>query len=116
MSPMLIFIIFMKPIMTLLKRFPIRRIDFIVGKQSVTQSHHLIKVIADMAIFLEFTGENSLNPDAAVEMMEHIAAELQLLKDDEKIRVIDSFAEIAKAYRGDESDFVKALPDTLGLR
>lgn len=82
----------------------------------MTHSHHLIKVIADMAIFLEFADEHSLNPDAAVEMMEHIAAELQLLTDDEKGRVIDSFAEIAKAYRGDESDFVKALPDTFGLR
>jgi len=49
-------------------------------------------------------------------MMEHIAAELQVLTDDEKERVIDSFAEIAKAYQGDESDFIKALPDTLGLR
>jgi len=47
---------------------------------------------------------------------DYIAAELQLLKDNEKVRVIDSFAKIAKAYRGDESDFVKALPDTLGLR
>ncbi|URN98371.1 hypothetical protein NB069_17100 [Leclercia adecarboxylata] len=82
----------------------------------MTHSHHLIKIIADMAIFLEFTGEDSLCPDAAVEMLEHIAAELQLLTDDEKGSIIDSFAEIAKAYRGNESDFVKDLPDTFGLR
>ncbi len=49
-------------------------------------------------------------------MMEHIAAELQQLTDAEQSRVIESFAEIAKAYRGDEADFVTALPDTLGLR
>ncbi|WP_333855098.1 hypothetical protein [Leclercia sp.] len=77
---------------------------------------HLVKVIADMAIFLEFSDEHSLNPDAAVEMLEHIAAELQLLTEDEKGSIISAFAEIAKAYQGDESDFVKALPDTLGLR
>jgi len=77
---------------------------------------HLVKIIADMAIFLEFSDEHSFNPDAAVEMLEHIAAELQLLTDDEKESIIDSFAEIAKAYRGNEYDFVKALPDTLGLR
>ena len=77
---------------------------------------HLVKVIADMAIFLEFTDDHSLCPDAAVEMLEHIAAELQLLTDDEKGSIIDSFAEIAKAYRGNESDFVKDLPDTFGLR
>lgn len=82
----------------------------------MAHSHHLIKVIADMAIFLELSDEHSFNPDAAVEMLEHIAAELQLLTDDEKGSIIDSFAEIAKAYRGNESDFVKALPDTLGLR
>lgn len=77
---------------------------------------HLVKIIADMAIFLEFSDEHSFNSDAAVEMLEHIAAELQLLTGDEKGSIIDSFAEIAKAYRGNESDFVKALPDTLGLR
>ncbi|AXF63599.1 MULTISPECIES: hypothetical protein [Leclercia] len=82
----------------------------------MTHSHHLIKIIADMTIFLEFTDDHSLNPDAAVEMMERIAAELQRLTDAEKARVIDSFTEIAKAYRGDESDFIKDLPDTFGLR
>ena len=47
---------------------------------------------------------------------DYIVAELYLLTDDEKGSIIDSFAEIAKAYRGNESDFIKALPDTLGLR
>lgn len=82
----------------------------------MTHSHHLIKVIADMAIFLEFTDEHSLNPDAAVEIMESIAAELQLLTDDEKARVIESFENIAKTYHGGEASFVEALPDMLGLR
>lgn len=39
----------------------------------------LVKIIADMAIFLEFSDEESLDPDIAVGMMESIAAELQLL-------------------------------------
>lgn len=81
----------------------------------MNQSHCLLHVIADMAIFLEFTDENSLCPDAATGMMESIAAGLQRLTDAEKARVTGSFAEIAKAYRGDEADFVKALPDMLGI-
>ncbi|MCU6668787.1 hypothetical protein M8013_08495 [Enterobacteriaceae bacterium H4N4] len=82
----------------------------------MSDSDHLIKIIANMAIFLEFTDEDLLCPDAAVEMMESIAAGLQPLTDVGKARVIESFAEIAKSYRPDEADFVKTLPDTPGLR
>lgn len=82
----------------------------------MAQSDHLIKVIVEMAIFLEFTDEDSLCPDAAVEMMESITAELQQLAYAEKAKVIDSILEIAKTYHADEADFVKALPNTLGLR
>jgi hypothetical protein len=41
-------------------------------------NNHLIKTIVDIIIFLEFTHEDDVNPDSAIEAMENIACELQL--------------------------------------
>jgi len=82
----------------------------------MSNPNQLVKIIADFAIFLEFNDEDTLNPDAAVEMMESIAADLDLLSNDEKVNLIKSFEDISKTYSGEEADFVKDLPDTFGLR
>lgn len=75
----------------------------------------LVKIIADMAIFLEFSDEESLDPDIAVGMMESIAAELQLLSLDDKMKVANAFDLISKEYQGDHEIYIKELPESLGL-
>ncbi|MBK4770375.1 MAG: hypothetical protein FT726_12005 [Pantoea sp. Morm] len=75
----------------------------------------LVKIIADMAIFLEFSDEESLNPDIAVGMMESIAAELQLLSLDDKKKVENTFDLVSKEYQGDRAVYIKELPKSLGL-
>lgn len=75
----------------------------------------LVKVIADLAIFLEFTSEEQLDPDAAVNAMEQIAAELQLLNDQEKENLVNIFIELSNEYKGDKSGYVRELPESLGL-
>lgn len=75
----------------------------------------LVKIIADMAIFLEFSDEESLNPDIAVGMMESIAAELQLLSLDDKKKVANTFDLVSKEYQGDRAVYIKELPESLGL-
>ncbi|MCA6223106.1 hypothetical protein [Photorhabdus antumapuensis] len=75
----------------------------------------LVKVIIDLAIFLEFTSEELLNPDSAVETMEQMAAELQLLNDDEKQEVVMIFYDLSENYTGDTYEYVKGLPESLGL-
>ncbi|MBS9427534.1 hypothetical protein [Photorhabdus akhurstii] len=75
----------------------------------------LVKVIIDLAIFLEFTSEELLNPDSAIEIMEQMAAELQLLNDDEKQEVIRLFQDLSDNYTGEVYDYVKGLPGFLGL-
>lgn len=75
----------------------------------------LIKIIANMAIFLEFTDEESLEPDIAVEMMESISAELQRLNSDDKKKVVDVFNEISEEYKGEQVAYIKQLPEMLGL-
>ncbi|MGS0627508.1 MULTISPECIES: hypothetical protein [Photorhabdus] len=75
----------------------------------------LVKVIIDLAIFLEFTSEELLNPDSAIEIMEQMAAELQLLNDDEKQEVVMIFYDLSENYTGDTYEYVKGLPESLGL-
>lgn len=75
----------------------------------------LIKIIADLAIFLEFTSEDRLDADTAVEMMEQMAAELQLLDAEDRQDIAKDFLVISEEYTGDKSEFVKELPESLGL-
>lgn len=75
----------------------------------------LVKIIADLAIFLEFTDEEQLDPDLAMEMMEQMAVELQLLNDDDRINIIQLFQSISSEYSGERGNFVKELPESLGL-
>lgn len=75
----------------------------------------LVKVIADMAIFLEFSDEGSLDPDIAVGMMESIAAELQLLSLDDKKKVANAFELVSNEYQGDRAIYIKKIPESLGL-
>ncbi|MFJ5408403.1 hypothetical protein [Pectobacterium punjabense] len=75
----------------------------------------LVKVIADLAIFLEFTDDNHLDPDIAVDAMEQMAAELQLLDEKEKDELINIFKYISSQYEGDKCEYVRDLPESLGL-
>jgi hypothetical protein len=60
-----------------------------------------VKIITDCAIFFEFTNENLLNSDLAIEVMEQIAAELQLLNDSERLEIVRLFHEISEEYERD---------------
>lgn len=75
----------------------------------------LVKRIAGMAIFLEFSDEESLDPDIAVGMMESITAELQLISLDDKKKVVNTFYLVSKEYQGDRAVYIKQLPESLGL-
>ncbi|MCE0829051.1 hypothetical protein LVQ78_24045 [Buttiauxella sp. A2-C2_NF] len=75
----------------------------------------LIKIIADFSIFLEFTSEEQLDADTAVEMMEQMAAELQLLDAEDRQDIAIDLLAISAEYTGDKSEFVKELPESLGL-
>ena len=75
----------------------------------------LAKIVADLAILLEFTSEELLDPDAAVEAMEQIAAELQLLGDEERNNLAKIFIDLSNGYQGDKSEYVRDLPESLGL-
>ena len=69
-----------------------------------------------MATFLEFSSEEVINPDAAMEAMEQLAAELQSLPEDARIELAKQFEESAdKFHEPAKVKFIKSLPETLGL-
>jgi hypothetical protein len=79
-------------------------------------NRHVVKALADVAIFLEFTDEDLLNQDAAIEVMEQLAAELQLMNQDEKTNLSRLFDELSNDFpNARHKDFVKNLSDSLGL-
>lgn len=75
----------------------------------------LVKVITDLAVFLEFTSEDLLDPDLAVEALEQMASELQLMDVQDRNDLANSFRAISKEYIGDKSEYVKELAESLGI-
>lgn len=75
----------------------------------------LVKVIVDLAVFLEFTNEDLLDPDLAVEALEQMASELQLMDGQDRNDLANTFRSISKEYTGDKSEYVRELPESLGV-
>lgn len=79
------------------------------------QSRLLVKVIADIAIALEFTNETLINPDVAIELQENIAANLQSLDEVEREDIAREFICISALYNGEIADYVRSLPANHGI-
>ena len=62
-----------------------------------SQSKQLVKVIADIAIALEFTDDTLINPDVAIEMQESIAGTLQSLDGVDRKDIANVFESIARS-------------------
>jgi hypothetical protein len=75
----------------------------------------LARAIVGTAIFLEFTDDVRLDPDAAVEAMEQLAAELQKLDPAAKTALVEAIIASASTFEANYAEFVRSLPDALGL-
>ncbi|AEO42118.1 hypothetical protein ABFO19_10135 [Xanthomonas citri pv. glycines] len=73
------------------------------------------KVIANFCNFLEFSDAKVVDQDAAVQMMEQLAFELQELPDIERVLLCSDLVSESLNYEGEVADFVKNLPSSLGL-
>lgn len=83
---------------------------------TATLDSHLIKALIDIAIFLEFTDDVLLNEDLSVQIMENLAAELQLINKNLIPDLIKSIRSIAHEYKDPEQAlFVQQLPETFGI-
>ena len=84
---------------------------------SESSNKHLAKVIADVAVFLEFTDADLLDPDTAVDAMEQMASELQLMGLEDKMTLTLLFEEISDQFKNPlHKEFVKNLSDSLGIQ
>lgn len=78
-------------------------------------NENLCRAILDIAIFLEFSEEGVVDADAAISAMEQLASELQKMPDHDKDSLVKCWHRLAEAY-GERAQFVRDLPEALGLR
>ncbi|VEB97658.1 Uncharacterised protein [Cedecea lapagei] len=81
-----------------------------------SQTTSLVRVIADIAIALEFTDETLINPDVAIEIQEGIAATLQSLDETDREKIACVFENISVLYDGKIADYVSSLPADYGIK
>lgn len=78
--------------------------------------HVLARIVADFAIFLEFSDEDTLDPKIAVNLLEDIATSLNDLSEPDRRRFASLIAEIADEAEAEaHADFLRRLPSAAGI-
>jgi hypothetical protein len=76
----------------------------------------LVQVIAELAMFLEFADDATLDPDTAVKQLEDLAFQLQQLPAADRIEFIRLLNEVAGEWPGErERQFLLDLPEAVGI-
>lgn len=75
----------------------------------------LVRSILDALIFFEFSSDETIDPDASMEMVETIAANLQSLKESEKKELLFAFIKVSTHYPPEQKEFIRSLPASLGI-
>lgn len=73
------------------------------------------RAIINMAIFLEFSDDVTVNEDASIEALEQLALDLQSMTNIEKKEFRKSIFELSNEYAGDRKEFVLSFPEAFGL-
>lgn len=68
------------------------------------------RIIANFMLFLELTGDEKLDPDEAVEMMECMAGDIENLDKGFLRELVDAFGVIADEYTGESQKLVRDIP------
>lgn len=76
---------------------------------------HVAQAIVEVAVFLEFSGGEAINPDAAVQALEQLASTLQMTDSETKSSLCSQFENIAMEYSDEQAEFVESLGEALGL-
>jgi hypothetical protein len=76
----------------------------------------LVQVIAQVAVFMEFADDATLNPDAAVKQQEDLAFQLQQLAPADRSEFIRLLSEVAGQWPNErERQFLLDLPEAIGI-
>ena len=76
---------------------------------------HVAQAIIEIAIFLEFSDEETINQDSSMQVFEQLSATLQKADSETKLLLCAHFENIAAKYAGEQAMFVESLGDALGL-
>jgi hypothetical protein len=76
---------------------------------------HLVKAIVDVLIFFEFSDESAVDPDAATDAVEQMAAELQLMEGQSRSDFCSQLRYLSQGYPPDKAEFIAGLGEALGL-
>lgn len=75
---------------------------------------HIVKALVEVALFLELSDDETIDPDSAVAAMEQMAANLQALDAPSRRALALEMRSLADSYPTSEQ-FVRNLPDALGI-
>lgn len=76
---------------------------------------YIVQALIEMALFLEFSGDGIIDPDAAVQALEQLSSTLQMANVETKASLCLHFENIASEYQGDKAEFVRCMGEELGL-
>jgi len=75
----------------------------------------LARALVDVCIFLEFSNDDVIDPDAAVKVFEDLSATLQSAEPSVQRSLRADMARLAASYGAEKPSFVEALADNIGL-
>jgi hypothetical protein len=75
----------------------------------------LTKCLIDMFIFLEFSGGEIVNEDVAVEKLEQLNSEIQILDGYSKELLGKEIIKLSDNYPENRIDFIRKMPESLGI-
>lgn len=77
---------------------------------------YLIKALVDLILFLEFSDDEVVDPDASIQAMEQLSATLLDMTDGEKDAFIDKVNSMVADYDKEEAEFLSSIGEALGLK
>lgn len=83
--------------------------------QNLELNDCLIRSILDLIIFLEFSGEDTVDPDAAVGVLEQLSAQLLRMDENDKNLFVEKISALSSEYAGEKAEFIKSIGEDFGL-
>jgi hypothetical protein len=82
----------------------------------VSVNRILVQAIAQVAVFLEFADDATVDPDAAVKQQEDLAFQLQQLPPVDRQQFIRMLSKVADDWPSEgERQYLLNLPDAIGI-
>jgi hypothetical protein len=76
---------------------------------------NLVRALVDLCVFLEYSDDNVLDPNAALKAFEDLSVTLQSADPSVQRSVRAEISKLAATYDAEKSSFVESLADNIGL-